>query len=152
MFNKEYLQEKTEYLLNCNFFDDNFDPEGREDHLACAEELFCSYPFTEIFSEWNNYLRKKCLTAKDVINCCNLLSYYGIQDYPIPDAYDFVGYIYFMVDINKYWDIAGDFLDGFCTSILEKAGEVSLMNDPSYQSWNDPKVIAVISKYQRANK
>lgn len=149
MTDKIDLSKMTSYLFECNFFDDEFDPEDHEEHLACAEKLFDTYAFKDIFNEWNNYLRKNCKTAEEVINFCNLFSYYGGQDYPIPNAYDFVGYIYSKVDISKYWDEAGDFIDGLCTSILEKSGEISLVKDPYYQSWKDPKVLEAVERIKK---
>lgn len=139
----------TDYLFNCNFFAEDFDPEGKEEHLDCAEDLLSKYAWNDIYPVWNKYLRSKCKTAEEVINFCNLFSYYGGSDYYIPDAYDFLGYIYFMVDIEKNWDKAGDFLDGLCITILEKADEISLDREPYYQSWKDPKMLATIEKYKK---
>ena len=53
-----------------------------------------------------------------------------------------------MVDTEKYWEEAGEFLDGFCISILEKAGEISTVKDPYYQSWKDPKIISAVERYR----
>lgn len=151
MSKKFGLHDATSYLFGCDFFDDDFDPEGKEEHLECAEELLSSYSFNDIFAEWNKYLHDNCKTSEDVINFCNLFAYYGGQDYYIPEAYDFVGYIYYMVDIEREWDNVGDFLDGFCNAILERAGKISLSRDPYYQSWKDPKVLAVIAKYKKGS-
>ena len=151
MTDKTNLKEMTEYLFNCNFFSDDFDPEGNETHLQCAEELLSSWSFNDVFKEWNKFLREKCHTPESVINFCNLFSYYGGQDYYISNAYDFVGYIYYMVDIEKYWDECGDFLDGLCISILAKSGDISLSKNPCYQSWTDPKVLARVEKYRLRN-
>ena len=151
MPNIRNLKETTSYLFNCDFFSDDFDPDGNEEHLECAENVLSTYAFNDIFAEWNRYLRENCKSPEDVINFCNLFSYYGGSDYYIPNAYDFVGYIYYMVDLDKYWDKAGDFLDGLCISILEKSGDVSLARDPYYQSWKDPKVIASVEKYKKTN-
>ena len=153
MSDKINIEETSTYLFNCNFYDDAFDPEGHEDHLECAEKLINSNPWENIFEVWSNYLYNNCKTPEEVINFCNLFSYYGGQDYYIPKPYDFIGYIYYIVDIDKYWDEAGDFLDGLCISILERSGELSTTKDPYYQSWKDPKVLKVIEtlKLKRAN-
>ena len=37
------IQEYTDYLLNCCFMDDSFDPEDHEDHLKASWELFENY-------------------------------------------------------------------------------------------------------------
>lgn len=143
------IEETTSYLFNCDFFDEEFDPEGHEDHLACAEELIHEKPWAEIYAAWSNYLYNNCKTPEAVINYCNLFSYYGGQDNYIPDPYTFIGYIYYIVDIEKNWDEAGEFLDGFCISILERSGEISLSKNPYYQSWKDPKVLSVIDSLKK---
>ena len=142
------ISNTTTYLFNCDFFADDFDPEGHEEHLECAEKLIDTYPWNDIFNSWNEYLHNNCKTPESVINYCNLFLYYGGQDQFIPNPYEFLGYIYYMVDIDKYWDQAGEFLDGLSISILEKSGEISTVKNPYYQSWTDPKMIAAIERYR----
>ena len=149
---KEYdLEMSTTYLFGCDFFDEKFDPEGNEEHLECAEEIMDSFLWGDVFQSWNNYLHKNCYTPEDVINFCNLFSYYGGQDNIIPDPYEFIGYIYYMVDMDRYWDEAGEFLEGLSISILEKSGDITITSDPYYQPWKDPKVLAVVKKYTENN-
>ena len=143
------LIDTTKYLFDCDFFSDSFDPEDHEDHLECAEKLLSTYPWNDIFYAWNRYLRNNCQTPESVINYCNLFSYYGGQDQFIQDPYDFLGYIFYMVDIDKYWDDAGEFLDGLSISILEKAGKISTVKDPYYQSWHDPEILKAVEKYKK---
>ena len=38
------IKDITTYLFDCNFFSDEFDPEGKEEHLDKAQELQESYP------------------------------------------------------------------------------------------------------------
>lgn len=147
----KHIFSETEYLFSEDFFSDTFDPEGHEDHLQRAEELMMRYKWNDVFEVWNDYLHNKCITPEAVINYCNLFSYYGGQDQFIPDPYSFVGYILYRVDLNEYWDKGGDFLDDFCTSILEKAGEISIMSNPNYQLWDDKKLSNAIQKYGPKN-
>lgn len=148
MIDANEMTKTTEYLFHCDFLEDDYDPEGHEDHLRCAEDLLRKHPWSDIFLSWNEFLRNRCSTPEEVINYCNLFSYYGGTDQVIPDPYDFLGYIYYMVDTEKYWEEAGEFLDGFSISVLEKAGEISAIKDPYYQSWKDPRIISVIEKYR----
>lgn len=142
------LLNETNYLFDCDFFSDDFDAEGNEEHLQRAEQLLNTYPWKDVFACWNSYLRHNCNSPEEVINFCNLFSYYGGQDNFIPDPYEFLGYIYYMVDINEYWDEAGDFLDGLSISILEKSGEISTTKNPYYQSWKDPCILEIVKKYK----
>ena len=149
MSEKLDLSNTTTYLFDCNFFDDSFDPEDHEDHLALSEQLLESYSWDEVFNSWNKYLHSNCKTPEKIINFCNLFMYYGGQDHFIQNPYDFLGYIYSVVDIEKYWDEAGDLIDGLCISVLEKAGEVSTTKNPYYQSWKDPKILDAAEKYKK---
>lgn len=140
----DQINKVTTYLFSADFFADGFDPEGREEHLACAEKLLEDNKWTDVYSAWNEYLHNNCETPESVINYCNLFSYYGGLDQFVPNPYSFVGYILSKVDLKEYWDKGGDYLDDFCTSILEKAGEISLLSNPTYQLWDDPKVLNAI--------
>ena len=57
-----------------------------------------------------------------------------------------------MIDIDTYWDMAGELLDELSVSILEKSGEVSSWNDPYYQSWKDPKILKEVEKLKLLGK
>ena len=152
MNNNRAIAEETNYLFNVDFFDDNFDPDGNEEHLVRAEKMLDSYPWSDIFYAWNEYLHTKCKTPEEVYNYCNLFMYYGGTDQFIPNPYEFLGYIYYMIDLNTYWDMAGELLDEMSISILEKSGEISTWNDPYYQSWKDPKILEEIDKYKSMQK
>lgn len=142
-----HIKKETEYLFSADFFSDGFDPEGCEEHLTRAEELLEDNKWADVYSAWNAYLLNNCETPEAVINYCNLFSYYGGLDQFVPNPYSFVGYILYKVDLKEYWDKGGDFLDDFCTSVLEKAGEISLVSNPMYQLWDDPKVSDAIHHY-----
>ena len=152
MDNIKTITEETNYLFNVDFLNDNFDAEGNEEHLDRAIQLIDTHPWNEIFNSWNNYLHNNCKTPEDVINFCNLFVYYGGTDQFIPRPYEFLGYIYYMVDTDKYWDEAGELIDGLSISVLEKAGEISSWNDPYYRSWKDPKILKEIEKLNLLRK
>lgn len=144
----ENIYNTTQYLFDCDFFADSFDPEDHEEHLDKAYALMKEYSWQEIFPVWNSFLHEHCQTAAQVINFVNLFMYYGATDEYIPNPYDFVGYILCKVDLDKYWDVAGDTIDSLANAVLQKAGCIDLMKDPYYQAWKDPHVIAVIDKYK----
>ncbi len=144
----ENINKITQYVFDCDFFSDDFDPEGNEAHLDKANELMESHSWNTIFPVWNNYLHTQCQNPEDVINFVNLYMYYGACEQCIPDPYDFVGYIFYKVDIRKYWDIAGDTIDSVANAVLQNSGKISLMKDPYYRAWEDPKVLEVIDNYR----
>lgn len=63
--------------------------------------------------------------------------------------YELVGYVLFRIDLDKYWDEYGDFIDSFAVSVLESSKKVSLMTDPYYAPWEDPKVIKQMEKWKK---
>ena len=144
----EFITNETEYLFGCNFFSDDFDPDGNTEHQDRADELLTNYPWRKVFETWKKYLFDNCKDVASVMNFCNLYSYYGGTDQAILDPYDFLGYIFSVVDIKEYWDQYGDFLDSFCISILEECGRISTMKKPGYQSWKDPLLIEAVNKYR----
>ena len=76
------IKEMTDFLFNCNFMDDNFDPEDNETHLDAAQELLELHPWNDVIQEWHNYLYTNCHTADEIINFANLFYYYsGADDY-----------------------------------------------------------------------
>jgi hypothetical protein len=149
MIDLENIKETTEYLFNCDFFDESFDPEENETHLKMAEEVLGNNLWQDVFLSWNDYLRSKCSTPEDVINFCNLFVYYGGTENPIRNPYDFLGYIFAKADLDKYWDTAGELLDGLAVAVLQRSGEISLNGNPYYQSWKDPKLIQAAEKYKK---
>ena len=152
MDDKKMILETTEYLFGCDFFADDFDPEGKEEHLDQVNELLEKYLWKDIFDAWSKYLYEKCETPEEVINFCNLFFYYGGQDQFIPDPYKFLGYIIYKVDLDKNWDLAGDIVDSIGVSILEKSGNLSLLNDPNYQLWNDPQIQKEVDHLKALNE
>lgn len=143
------LIRTTEYLFNCDFSSDNFDPDNNEEHYDVATKLLQNYSWNDIFNAWNDYLHQNCKTPESIINFCNLYTYYGGLDYYVPHPYDFIGYIYYMVDINKYWNEAGDLLDNMAITILENSGDLSTTQDPYYQSWKDPRILNAIEEWRK---
>lgn len=148
MNNKDYIIRETEYLFDCDFFSDDFDPEDECVHAEHADKLMDRYDWKDIFDVWNNYLHTRCISAEQVINFCNLFVYYGGHDNYIPCPYEFIGYLFYRVDIEKYWERVGSVLDSISIGILEKIGEISLIKDPNYRPEKDPRIIAEVEKYK----
>lgn len=146
------IKDTTTYLFNCDFFSDSFDPEDHEEHLDKSNELQASYPWQDIITEWHNYLYTNCHTPEEVINFANLFFYYGGADDYNPDPYKFIGYLYARVDMDKYWDQAGNLFDSIAMDILQFQQLVNIVEDPYYDPLKDKKVIDEISKWKNQFK
>ncbi len=150
MCKKNDIINTTNYLFHCDFFADDFDPEDNEEHLFAAYDLLKAHPWTDIYPVWNDYLHSNCKDAEAAINFANLYFYYGGTDEYIPDPYEFVGYLLYLIDLDKYWDVAGDMLDSLFNAVLSKSGKINLMSNPYYQAWKDPNVLAAVERYRNS--
>lgn len=146
---QESIKDITEYLYNCNFLDDNFDPENEEYHLDKANELCCTHQWNEIIEEWHKYLYEKCRTPEAVINFANLFYYYGGADRYNPEPYKFLGYLYKNVDMDVYWDNAGDLFDSIALNVLQNQGLIDIKNDPYYNPLEDKHILKEIDKWNK---
>lgn len=144
------VKEYTNYLLNCCFTDDSFDPEGHEEHLQASWELFENYSWEEIAPVWLDHLYTNCKTPEEVINFVNLFVYYEAADHPINDPIRFIGYLYYKVDMDKYWEQAGELFEGVAITILSKSGLVNTMADPYYNPMKDSRIIEEVDELRKA--
>ena len=135
------IKDTTLYLFNCDFFSDNFDPEGKEYHLDKAQELQESFPWVDIINEWHNYLYSNCNTPESVINFANLFFYYEGADNYNPEPYKFIGYLYSKVNMDIYWEQAGDLFDSIAIDILSNQQLINIAEDPYYNPLKDQKII-----------
>ncbi len=142
------IEEYTEYLFNCCFADDSFDPEGHEEHLETSWELFDKFSWDDIYPVLMHHLHSKCPTPADVINFVNLYFYYGIVDRPIADPIEFISYLYYMVDMDIFWDDAGELFDGLAISILTKCRLMNVMENPYYSPLKDDRILTGISNWK----
>lgn len=144
--------EYTNYLLNCCFTDDSFDPEDHEEHLQASWELFENYSWEEIYPVWMEHLYMNCKTPEEVINFVNLFIYYEAADQQIYDPIKFIGYLYYKVNMDKYWDEAGELFEGLAISILSKSGLVDIMLDPYYDPMKDSRIIKEVDELRKAER
>ena len=47
----KWYKKYYKIFINCDFFNDDFDPEGKEEHLDMAHELQEKYPWSDIIDE-----------------------------------------------------------------------------------------------------
>ena len=143
------IQEYTDYLLKCCFTDDSFDPEDHEDHLKASWELLENYSWEDIYPVWVRHLHENCPTSIDVINFVNLYVYYDAVGKKIPDPLDFISYLYYRVDMNLYWDEAGELFDGLAINILSNHDLTNMMEDPYYDPTKDERILSRITALRK---
>lgn len=147
------LKETIFKLLSFNFNDDDFDPDGNETCLDLAYEISEKYPPSEIQSIWQEFLYNECKTASEILNCCNLLIYYGWHEFYIPNIYQLAGYLYWKVCESAHvCDDSLDVIEDLILSALQNQGYIDLMKEPYYMVKNDPKIIAEVEKIKQSQK
>lgn len=113
-----------------------------------AQSILKNNQWDIVYENLDFYLRNECKTEDDVINFIYFFVHYNGLKFQIPsqyDPYDLVGYILSMVDLEKRWDDCGGLFDDFANEALR----IDLYNDPYYQFWRDPKIIAIADKYRK---
>ena len=113
-----------------------------------AQSILKNNQWDTVYENLDFYLRNECKTEDDVINFIYFFVHYNGLKFQIPsqyDPYDLVGYILSMVDLEKRWDDCGGLFDDFANQALR----IDLYNDPYYQFWRDPKIIAIAEKYRK---
>lgn len=146
------IEEYSGYLLNCCFTDESFDPEDHEDHLKVSWELFENYPWENIYPVWRRHLHEKCPTPADVINFVNLYIYYDAGNKEIPDPLGFVSYLYYRVDMDLYWDEAGELFEGLTINILSKHGLINMIEEPYYNPLEDERIRSRVCRLKKIGK
>ena len=64
------------------------------------------------------------------------------------EPYKFLGYLYYMVDMDKYWDDAGDLFDSLSISMLENSGNINIVKNPYYTALEDPKIKSAVNEWK----
>ncbi len=146
---KNDIQSITRYLFDCDFSDDGFDPEEHEEHQWAAQNLQKNHLWKDIIKAWQEYLYTQCQTADEVINFANLFFYYDGPNNFIPEPYKFIGYLYAKVNMDEYWDEAGDLFDSIAIDILGYQQLINLEDEPCYNPLKDTLIQKEIKKWHQ---
>lgn len=141
------LLDTTNYLFNCDYFAEDFDANDTYEHYDCAQKQKEEYKWADVYNSWFTFLLEKCDTPERVINFVNLFSYYGGQDQATKEPYELLGYIFYKVDMNQYWEEAGSLFDGVAVTLLENCGKINTVKNPYYSPSKDPELIASIQRW-----
>lgn len=98
---KAALFSKIDQLYNCDFFSDDFDPDGHEYHLELVAKVISEYSFKDFYYVSFDWLRRNCRTPDQYINFANLYFYYGGTDFFVDNPYPFLAYLYNGIDWEK---------------------------------------------------
>ena len=144
------LTKATEYPFNRSF-DQDLSTEEEEALEEYAAQIISDYGWPDTFASWNHYLRCNCKTPDASINFANLFWWFGGQEHIVPDPYDFLGYLYYLVNLEPEKYDGADILDSIAVTILPKAGypEEDLVLHADYMPENDPVLIKRVEGYRK---
>ena len=93
------ISEITEYLFNRDY-DEELTDEEDEALWDVAKQQIKDFGWENTFESWKEYLFSKCITPESVVNFANLFWCYCLGEYVIADPYNFLGYMYYRIDMN----------------------------------------------------
>lgn len=97
---EQALLGHMEYLYNCDYTADDFDPDGRKDHLNRAIEVMKKYTDADFYTASFDWMKQNCKTSEQYTNFAHLFFYYGGINLRVADYYPFLSYLYNGID----WD------------------------------------------------
>ena len=148
MNNKKHLQDETNYLFNIDFNNEDLTEDQEDEYLNHLENLLKNYTWNEIFTCWFDYLKNNCKSDNDILNWANIFFWYDGHTYPIPNTFDFLGYLYYRIDVTKNMD-AQHIFDSIAIPILEKLGEADIVADPCFAPESHPKIKQAVDKWRQ---
>lgn len=153
----ENLNKITRSLYDLDYYDDSvFTDETADKYEEIAENSIEQYGWDNVFQSWFEYLVKYCKTPKEVCNFAHLFWSYNGQDHVIENTYEFLGYFYYIMDLNpaKYEEkySAVTIMDSIANELQENAGlKKDIWCDDNYAPEKDPEIIKAVEKWRSKN-
>ena len=97
-------------------------------------------------------MRAKCLDGESVFNFVSLFFSYNCYEIrKIKNPYQFLGYIYYRMDLNPWKYDAVDLLDGIVRDLLSSPDDKSHdpFWNPDYIPEKDPEIIAEVERLRK---
>jgi len=147
------INEKIGYLFN-RYWDEEISETEQYKLENDAEVLIREYGWSYVYDNIFEYLHRKCILPEEVINFAHLYWRYGWHKYSISNPYEFLGYLYYKIDmdVGKYDDM--DILDSLAVSILPKSGckDADIYINPRYLPETDPLLLDAVEMYKKGSK
>ncbi len=142
------LQRTIDYLFSCDYFSDEFDPDGEEEHREQAEKVLTEYSFAEFYHASFEWMKNNCKKPEQYINFANLYFYYGGSDFCIDNPYPFLAWLYNGIDWENDKQNADEAYDIFWSVAVEllRNAEIYRGYTDEYDPFTDKKLQEEIKK------
>jgi hypothetical protein len=147
------LDEITEKLFNVDFEKDLDDEKKYDEYVNMAADTIKQNGWENVYKSWYDYLINCCKSEDSIINFANLFWSYEGYKQVIPNPYEFCGYFYANICLEKQTDII-PVLDGITWNALVNSSIYS-SNDNYFEDFspfNDEKLLESIDKWKKMKK
>lgn len=136
------------------FFSFNRDSVSRKEWLVLDKQtasLVDEYGWDTVREAFFHYVQTECRTSDDIARVAFRYEGLGWNKKPVPDPYDFLGYLYYKAGFTKATPEAAHALDDLCITILPISGypEADIYYHPYYAAEADPKMIAAVERWRQ---
>lgn len=137
-----------------NYFDADSDLVPYEELRALekqAARLVSEYGWDAVRQAFFRYVRNECKTSDDIARAAFRYEGLNWNKKPIPDPYEFLGYLYYKAGFRKASPKAAHALDDLCITVLPASGypEANIYYHPYYAAEADPKMIAAVERWRQ---
>ncbi len=153
--NNNNMNEINDYLFGQDYFNDSvFTYEISEECEETAKNEISKFGWDAVYSSWFDYLTNHCKTPHQVCNFAHLFWLYGGQEHQIDNIYEFIGYLYYRLNLEpaKYETLynARTIMDSIANDLQEKAGfKKDIWMDDDYVPEKDPVIIQAVDEWRK---
>lgn len=137
-----------------SFFGYSSDSEPYEKWETLAEQtahLVDEYGWNTVQQAFFRYVRTECKTPDDIARVAFAYEGLGWNKKPVPNSYEFLGYLYYKAGFQKAPYEAARALDDLCITVLPASGypEANIYYHPYYAAEADPKMIDAVECWRQ---
>lgn len=127
---------------------------SREERDTLEEQtsnLVNQYGWDAVRQAFFHYVQTDCKTSEDIARVAYRYEGLNWNIKPVPDPYEFLGYLYYKAGFRKASYRAACALDDLATTILPASGyqEANIYYHPYYAAETDPKMIAAVERWRQ---
>lgn len=145
----DILSDTIEYLFN-RPWDENLS----DDEIDALDDKFSEtvdiYGWENTLNAILDFMYSNCVDGESACNFAHMFWGYGAYTYSVNKPYEFLGYLYYRMDMKPWEYDAADLIEGLVKELLSTNGDES--HNPfvnyDYLPENDPEIIKEVEKWR----